>query len=47
MDAQTRQRPIADEGAEGADDQVSDETEAATPHDQTRQPTGDDPDDQW
>ena len=44
VDAQLRQQPIADKCPDDADDQVADETVAATPHDVAGEPSGDNAD---
>ena len=45
MNAQSRQQPVADEGADQADDQIADEPKSAALHDSAGQPAGNNSDD--
>ena len=46
MDAEARQQPIADERADDADQEIADQAKAGPLDDLTRQPTGDETDEQ-
>src|SRR6267378_5297941 len=46
MDAEARQQPIADERADDADQEIADEAKAGPLDDLTRQPAGDETDEQ-
>ena len=45
-DAELRQQPVADEGADNADDEIADEAEAGPAHDFAGEPAGDEADQQ-
>src|ERR1700682_5254317 len=47
MDAEARQQPIADERADDADQEIADEAKAGPLDDLTRQPAGDETDEQY